>query len=65
MIDFYGRFLVTNNASTMPTTAIATIMPMIPGSMYVSAIDWIGNGAGVGVVGAAVTANDVSALDGQ
>jgi len=35
----YGLFFVTSNASTMPTTAIATIIPAIPGNMYASAMD--------------------------
>jgi hypothetical protein len=30
----YGRFFVTSNASITPTTAIATIMPTIPGKRY-------------------------------
>jgi len=38
LIVFYGRFLRAM-MMTAPTTMIATIMPMIPGSKYWSAID--------------------------
>jgi hypothetical protein len=46
----YGRFFVTSNASTAPTTAMAIIIPTIPGSKYVSAIDWIGTCVGAEVI---------------
>ena len=48
-----------------PTTAIATIMPIIPGTKYRSAIDaGVGVGAGV-AAGASSTPMAVSANDGQ
>ena len=59
----YGRFLITNNARTIPTTAIATIMPTIPGKRYRSAIvvaAWVGCGV---AVGASPTFMAVSAVE--
>ena len=48
-----------------PTTDIATIMPIIPGTKYRSAID-AGIGVGSAVVsGACITVNAVSACEGQ
>ncbi len=57
----YGLFFVTSNASIAPTTAIATIMPTIPGKRYWSAID-VAACVGCGVaVGASPTFMAVSA----
>lgn len=61
----YGRFLVTSNASTMPTITIARIMPIIPGRMYWSANDAVCVACGVGVAAAGSTAKDLTACDGQ
>ncbi len=60
----YGRFL-TSNARTMPTTTIATIMPMIPGTRYRSATDCWGGCVGTGVGAAGSTLKAVTACDGQ
>lgn len=61
----YGLFLSNSSAKTMPTIAIAIIMPATAGTKYASAIDEIGAAVGVGVAGAGSTANEVTACDGQ
>ena len=51
--------------STAPTIRMATMIPMIPGNMYVSATDVIGCCVGAGVAAAGSTANAVTACEGQ
>lgn len=60
----YGRFLSSSIVMAKPI-AITTIIVMIPGNRYVSAIDCSGASVGAGVAAAGSTANDVIVLDGQ
>jgi hypothetical protein len=55
---FYGRFLSINKASTTKPMIIATIMPAIAGTKYMSATDV---GVGVGATGFAA-ADTVTAV---
>ena len=58
------RFLSISTI-TIVATAIATIIPMVAGSKYMSAMD-AGGGVGAGVAsGACITLNAVSACEGQ
>lgn len=61
----YGLFLSKSSAKTIPTIAIAIIMPVTAGAKYLSAIDDKGASVGEGVAGTESTANEVTACDGQ
>ena len=61
----YGLFLSKSSAKTIPTIAIAIIMPATAGTKYASAIDEIGAVVGAGVAVAGSTAKAETACDGQ
>ena len=61
----YGLFLSKSSAKTIPTIAIAIIMPATAGTKYASVIDDRVASVGDGVAGAGSTANEVTACDGQ
>jgi hypothetical protein len=58
LVSPYGRFLRTK-MMTVPTTTIAMIIPMIPGTKYRSATEAACVGCGVGVAAASSTTKAV------
>jgi hypothetical protein len=62
---FYGRFLMSNRASIIPTITIATIMPATAGTKYMSAADCCGASVGAVVGATSSTTKAVSACEGQ